>query len=212
VKAAILAAMLLAFVCTLVLEGPFAYLVSRRPRAIRSAAPVSWKRLLVGHLTAQSATYALLALWYGLASNTSLLRVPVRPELSSTLPSGWLYFDDANGRCARRRLTGGSIEACPKPRVADNDYTMRIRSLDPNSPWTVSIRGWASRLLAKHVDGRGLLVALETPAVYWTSSHATVLPRGLVVYQLGNQIVVLDLERPAIAQLIEGRKPSVELD
>jgi hypothetical protein len=212
VKAAILVSMLLAFVCSVVLEGPFAYLVSRRPSRSGTGAPVTRKRLLVGHLAAQAVTYALLALWYGLASNASLLRVPVRPELSSTLPRGWLYFDDASRKCARRRLTGGAVEACPRPRATEHESTMDVRTLDPNTPWKVSLRGWNTGLIARNIDGRELLVALDTPAVNWYSSRASVLPRSLVVYQLGSQIVVLDLEGPAIAHLVEGRNPSVELD
>jgi hypothetical protein len=45
----------------------------------------------------------------------------------------------------------------------------------------------------------------------WFSRCATVLPGSLVVYQLGEQIVVLDLERRQLGLLAKGRSPVVAL-
>jgi hypothetical protein len=56
-----------------------------------------------------------------------------------------------------------------------------------------------------------LNAALETPFVIWPSRNATVLPGDQVVYQLGDQIVVLDLRTRRIGLVARGRGPVVIL-
>jgi hypothetical protein len=51
--------------------------------------------------------------------------------------------------------------------------------------------------------------ALETPFLVWVSRSATLLPEGRVVYQLGDQIVLLDLNGRRIALITQGRGPLV---
>jgi hypothetical protein len=65
---------------------------------------------------------------------------------------------------------------------------------------------------AEHKHGSRLYVALETPLVTWNASNATVLPGGYVVYQLGKQIVVLDVNGPAMAPFAMGPEPHVVLE
>jgi hypothetical protein len=52
-------------------------------------------------------------------------------------------------------------------------------------------------------------LALEAPFVAWHARCATVLPRGLVVYQLEGQIVILELASRKIALLARGFGPVV---
>ena len=52
-------------------------------------------------------------------------------------------------------------------------------------------------------------LALDTPLVQWWSGYATVLPGDQVVYQLEDQIVLLDLPTRRIAMLTRGRSPVV---
>ncbi|MHB1458903.1 MAG: hypothetical protein ACYC0V_18485 [Armatimonadota bacterium] len=52
---------------------------------------------------------------------------------------------------------------------------------------------------------------LETPFVQWESRYATVLPGDQVVYQLGKQIVILDLNSRRIGLIAYGRSPVVRL-
>lgn len=200
--------MLLAFVCSLVLEGPFAYYLSRG----RVGAAINRKRFLSGHFMAQFATYSLLVGWYWLASDASLVRVPVETWPSPRMPPGWLYFDDTNGRCVRERLTGGQFQPCPSPRPLPKDFGFQVRSLDPSGRWTIFTGDYASGIFAHRVDGKSVDVALQTPSIAWQATYATLLPGGLVVYQLGDQIVLLGLEQTSIAPLARGAHPSIELD
>ncbi len=150
VKAAILVSMLLAFVCSVVLEGPFAYLVSRRPSRSGTGAPVTRKRSARGAPGGSSRDVrATAALWYGLASNASLLRVPVRPELSSTLPRGWLYFDDASRKMCASQVDGGAVEAYPRPRATEHESRWTSGRWIRTHPGRVSLRGWNTGLIDK---------------------------------------------------------------
>lgn len=53
---------------------------------------------------------------------------------------------------------------------------------------------------------------MECPFVIWYSRNAVTLPHGQVVYQAGEQIVLLDLATRRIALLAIGQGPVVELD
>ncbi|MCC7145557.1 MAG: hypothetical protein IT443_03855 [Phycisphaeraceae bacterium] len=60
--------------------------------------------------------------------------------------------------------------------------------------------------------GRSMILNMETLILEWPSSHVTVLPGDQVVYQLGDQIVLLDLPSQTIGLVTLGQSPLVVLD
>ena len=81
-----------------------------------------------------------------------------------------------------------------------------------NSEWTVHTGYWAFEgLRAEKGDTRKWL-ALELPFLHWYSRFATVLPGDQIVYQLGNQIVLLDLNADKIGLITMGYGPVVILE
>ncbi len=76
---------------------------------------------------------------------------------------------------------------------------------------TVRMGYWARQgLIVSNAQSR-VAIGLEVPTVAWRTRNATVLPGDLVVYQLGDQIVVLDLESRRLGFLASGRSPLVLL-
>lgn len=53
---------------------------------------------------------------------------------------------------------------------------------------------------------------MATPFFSWFTSDITVLPGDLVIYELGKQIVVLDLNKRKIGLLAMGHSPVAVLD
>jgi hypothetical protein len=78
-------------------------------------------------------------------------------------------------------------------------------------PWRIRFGHWAGEgLSAEHVEsGETVRIALETPFLNWRSRRATVLPCGQVIYQLGDQVVLLDLDTRRLGVLAYGRGPLV---
>jgi hypothetical protein len=115
-------------------------------------------------------------------------------------------------------LTSGAAE--PNPFREDNEYTWfnfgaaaDMRAEDKRS-WNVRTGFWAFEgLSARNEETRkGFTVALETPFLEWYARNATVLPSDKVVYQLGDQIVLLDMNTRKIGLVTIGRGPVVVLD
>ena len=201
------------FVASLVIEAPFSYLATCVRSARKEDRGPKFLRFTFSHIAAQSTTYALLLLWYSHASQTSLLRIQVQPDLRSRLPNGSLQFRDSRGNLVKTALRGGAVE----PLNANGQLIAQqpfppARTLDLNSGWTVHTTDWATALVAESRNGARLFVALETPLINWKATDATVLPGGYVVYQLGAQIVVLDMNKRTIAPLVAGTEPYVILD
>jgi len=85
---------------------------------------------------------------------------------------------------------------------------------DADQPqWEVNAGAWAAEGLhaTQAATHRDVHVALETPFLAWYSRCPSVLPNDLVVYQLDDQIVLLDLNTRRIALLARGRSPLVVL-
>jgi hypothetical protein len=63
-------------------------------------------------------------------------------------------------------------------------------------------------------DGTGGRVHLQFDRLilHWTTRNATVLPGGQIVYQLGSQIVLLDVDKRKLGLIALGRGPVVFLD
>jgi len=86
---------------------------------------------------------------------------------------------------------------------------------DPaNRNWKVVTGFWPIEgLRAENKETReSVWVALETPFLWWQTCYATVLPGDRVVYQLGDQVVLLDLNLRKIGLIALGRGPVVTLD
>ncbi|HEY3266485.1 MAG TPA: hypothetical protein VGM37_06140 [Armatimonadota bacterium] len=78
--------------------------------------------------------------------------------------------------------------------------------------WTASTGFWASEgLTAGRADGSGYTLALDTPFLHWFCRSETTLPNGQTVFQLGPQIVILDLPTRRIGFLAKGRGPAVTI-
>jgi len=81
--------------------------------------------------------------------------------------------------------------------------------------WEVITEYWAYQgLKARNKKAGELLrIAFDTPfIVSWQARHATMLTESLVVYQLGDQIVLLDLDKRKIGLITSGRGPIVKRD
>ena len=85
---------------------------------------------------------------------------------------------------------------------------------DDARAWRVETGYWPLEGLAARntVTDASLDVALETPIIAWLSRNASILPGDQVVYQLGDQIVLLDLNARKIGLITRGRGPLVLLD
>jgi hypothetical protein len=85
---------------------------------------------------------------------------------------------------------------------------------EPNDrTWEVRTGFWPGEgLFAKNSkSGERMQVALETPFVSWGSRRATILPGDQVIYEVGNQVVVLDLASKRMVMLARGYSPIVIL-
>ena len=81
-----------------------------------------------------------------------------------------------------------------------------------NSEWTVYTGDWAIQGLRAEKGGTVKRLALELPFLNWYSRFPTVVPGDQIVYQLGNQIVLLDLNADKIGLITMGHSPVVILE
>jgi hypothetical protein len=90
------------------------------------------------------------------------------------------------------------------------------RPIDPvyltSSSWDVHVGGWAYEGLTAIKEQITKQYAIELPFMTWHSRYPTVLPDSQVVYQLGDQIVLLDLEKDLIGVIARGYSPVVVLE
>lgn len=96
------------------------------------------------------------------------------------------------------------------PESAESPIDLRL----PNQrKQEIVIHYWARQGLwvLDDLEGKAYDVGLETPFVEWKSRYATILPGDQVVYQLGEQIVILDLNSRKIGLIAYGRSPVVRL-
>lgn len=82
--------------------------------------------------------------------------------------------------------------------------------------WEVSTSNIDGEFLVLEVENvktkASYTVGFETPFINWSSTNATVLPGDQVIYQLGSQIVLLDLNTRKMAMVAVGRGPVIALD
>jgi hypothetical protein len=81
---------------------------------------------------------------------------------------------------------------------------------DPNG-WEVRASGLPSRGLRamRRATGEDVRVAVDVPGASWSASSATVLPGDQVVFQLGDYVMLADLNTRKLAPLCRGRSPVV---
>jgi hypothetical protein len=86
--------------------------------------------------------------------------------------------------------------------------------VETNRLWKVRAGFWAAQGLdaEDQITKQTVRFALETPFVTWNVRNATVLPGSQVVFQLDQQILLLDLNTRQLALLALGRGPVVALD
>ncbi len=81
--------------------------------------------------------------------------------------------------------------------------------------WEIQLGYWAAEgvVATKLLGNERRHFAFEAPFVMnWRARNATVLPSGLVIYQLGEQIVALDVEQKKVGIVTLGRGPVVVLE
>jgi len=108
------------------------------------------------------------------------------------------------------RVMGPSQEAVPRTGCCSD--TVDLRAPDTGN-WDVcadrfSWYGLMVKSRANPVADRDALhLGLETPFFAWVSRCPNVLPSGQVIYQLADQIVLVDLDRRLIGFLVRGTGP-----
>ena len=87
------------------------------------------------------------------------------------------------------------------------------RTFDPASSWKIWTGFWPLEGLraSDEITGQRYRLALETPQLAWPSSSATLLSEAQVIYQLGQQIVLLDLPTKRMGLIALGRGPVIVL-
>lgn len=102
----------------------------------------------------------------------------------------------------------------PEERWPQSEFHPIDLRLPDMRKWKVSIDFWAYEGVwaENKTSGKTLVIGLDTPFVEWKSRYATILPGDQVVYQLGEQIVILDLNSRKIGLIAYGRSPVVRLD
>ena len=204
----------LTFLMTVVFEWPLCWaLLRNRPR--------KWRDSILASFAAQSASYGVLVYFYLGASAISLYtEVDVTPDLVPSLPphslvhftsldDGRLYRIALNGSAREKVEELTSREEYSKHLEEQNDFGVLDLRPDQHQDWKVSKLNWAYDGISAQnkTTGSLLRVALDTPYLRWPPRFATVLPGDLVVYQLGDQIVVLDLNARKLGLLALGRGP-----
>jgi hypothetical protein len=104
-------------------------------------------------------------------------------------------------------------------RPSDSDWCFRIGYDfdDLQEPsvrkWKVWIGNWPALGIRAENDQTGFpIMAVEMPWLGWLSCNATILPNDQLVFQLGEQIMRVDLLRKVAAAVAAGHGPVVVLD
>ena len=104
-----------------------------------------------------------------------------------------------------------SVAEPPLASLSPGGEVPRFRA--DKSGWQFHFGWMAGRLHGENtINGRNVLVSLETPFVQWPVFCPTQLPSGQVIFQLGrNQICVLDPDERKVALLAKGRWPAITM-
>lgn len=157
--------------------------------------------------------------------------VPVQfCRLASPAPDGVLGFTEkpSNGswnlqilmqrdQPIRSVISVGPGRAATRPADAD-DWMFNMNhpdNLDPTGKWSVWTGFWPSEGIGatNNLNETRLdIMAVEMPWLGWRSYNATLLPDDQLVFQLGEQIIRVDLKRRLAAAITAGHGPVVILD
>ena len=94
------------------------------------------------------------------------------------------------------------------PEKIDNFQSTNLGEIESNwiqDDWAA----WNELSMEKKSNGEKLRFGLETPFLHWWPGEFIVLPDDQVIYQLGNQIVLVDLNKKLIGLLSLGFGPVV---
>lgn len=202
----------LTYLMTFVLEGPFLWLVFRQ-------AEHGLKRAAVGSLVVQTLSYLVIFGWYASCSSTSALRVEVVSRDEMSLPTKLsLRYLSLDGEKRQENLSTGQCEQDPAGwQPADGSSIHQpVAEIGSNHVWNVHADFWAwGGLRAENAKtGDTFRLALDTPFVAWPVRNVVQLPDEKIVFAFGrSQICVADPERKQVALLVHGSSPEVnELD
>ncbi len=133
----------------------------------------------------------------------------------SSEPGLW----DLWSRQPKQLLVKGVARRPPQPRARQESeayergfpFRTDLRP-DGEHEWRVIAEPWPDRgLQADNRAHEHLSVALGTPVLCWSARCATVLPEDEVVFELGSQIVLLDLRTRKAGVIAVGGSPAVLL-
>ncbi len=80
------------------------------------------------------------------------------------------------------------------------------------SDYKVETGYWPSQgLSVESDDGPVLRLALETPFIQWPARNATVISGDRVIFQMGDQILILDMNKKTLRLITMGRGPLVAI-
>ncbi len=211
-----------ALALSIVIEWPFFALALRRSNA-------SPRRTLAATACAQAASHAVLvpaALVLGTATVYTIGQ-PVRGVDFAVSKDAEVRFISLDGSTEWRiRLDGHPATKHREVAPGERDGRLAERgrgargfgpALDLRAEhdriWSVDTGFWPGEGLRARSARTGVRtrIALELPGLRWSARYATVLPGEQVVYQLGRQIVLLDLASRRIALLALGMEPVVTL-
>lgn len=212
-KLAFWCVVVLAWLFTIAVESPFVWLAF-------CGAEHCLRRVLVASLLVQSISYAVLFAWYAGVSEASLVSVKVVEDFSSmSIPDGvrvrFLGEDDKGYVFDLKSRDRNEVDADEMKSLATNHEWRVVKVIgESGSGWKASVGFWAAQGLQCHNEntGRDFHLAFETPFSMWYIRHATQLPDGKVIFQLGKDLIcIADPENNQIATVVRGRCPIVEV-
>ncbi|MHB9132844.1 MAG: hypothetical protein ACYDBB_17380 [Armatimonadota bacterium] len=225
---------------SVLLEWPFYRAAFTRERALTLSETgevderrFTSRRIFSATVYTQLFSYLLLTACYLVVSGTGLIRnARVTPGLDfAATPTAKVYFlkDGANYRV---QLDGSSPVQVSEEEVdkvimrylqQDGSFhhflytgtggdTFDLRPVH-NRDWRGRTHFWETSGLELRNErtGERCDLGLELPFVRWRSERATILPGDQVVYQLGPQIVLFDINTRRLACIARGSRPVVAL-
>lgn len=125
-------------------------------------------------------------------------------------PQGEVLLPDFAGS---RAVHCGVLRQQDGREIEDLDFPGACRGRR-NGEWEVAAGPcyWGYlRVFNKNPD-RGYALAMETPIIQWKADFPSMLPGGLVLFQMDDMILLLELRTKRIALLARGRSPLLALD
>jgi hypothetical protein len=109
-------------------------------------------------------------------------------------------------------------EIIDEPNKLSGSYSFQFTASDFRDPnaraWIAWNNDWAWRglIVENKITKQKFTVGLETPFLLWMVRSPIILPGDFVIFQLGDQIVLLDINNRKIRLITLGRGPVVTMD